>query len=117
MNRLPIISYPARSLSFPVSVADLILVQTRVRETITELVRRIRPDVVGLSVMTFQRKTALKIIALVRQLAPCAKIVVGGYDATLAVEAYTSPENGADFDRAERSSNGRNLPRHHRFQA
>ena len=41
-----------------VAVADLILVQDRVRETVERLVREHDPDVVGLSVMTFQRKTA-----------------------------------------------------------
>ena len=44
-----------------VSIADLILVQSRVKETIQALVRDLRPDVVGMSVMTFQRATALKI--------------------------------------------------------
>src|SRR5690348_1722274 len=34
-----------------VAVADLILVQDRVRETIDGLVRKLQPDVVGLSVM------------------------------------------------------------------
>src|SRR5262245_47306225 len=80
-----------------VAVADLILVPKRVRETVTELVRRIDPDVVGLSVMTFQRKTALKIAALVRSLKPQAHIVVGGYDASLAVDAYTHEDSGVDF--------------------
>ena len=42
-----------------VSVADLILVQTSVRETVARLVRELDPEVVGLSVMTFQRHTAL----------------------------------------------------------
>jgi anaerobic magnesium-protoporphyrin IX monomethyl ester cyclase len=41
-----------------VAVADLILVQRRVRETVTRLVRELEPDLVGLSIMTFQRKTA-----------------------------------------------------------
>src|SRR5262245_8366482 len=49
-----------------VAVADLILVQRRVRETVQALVRDIEPDVVGLSVMTFQRHTAKKLIALIR---------------------------------------------------
>src|SRR5262249_7568042 len=40
-----------------VAVADLILVQRRVRETIERLVREVEPDLVGLSVMTFQRHT------------------------------------------------------------
>ena len=44
-----------------VAVADLILVQARVRETVERLVRDLAPDVVGLSVMTFQRRTALRL--------------------------------------------------------
>jgi len=80
-----------------VAVADLILVPKRVRETVMDLVRTTNPDVVGLSVMTFQRKTALKIVALVRSLKPDVHIVVGGYDASLAVDAYTHPDSGVDF--------------------
>jgi radical SAM superfamily enzyme YgiQ (UPF0313 family) len=71
-----------------VAVADLILVQKRVRQTVERLVREMSPDIVGLSVMTFQRDTAKKIISLVRQLQPSARIVVGGYDPSLAPEAY-----------------------------
>lgn len=70
------------------AVADLILVQRRVRETVTRLVRDLDPEVVGLSIMTFQRRTAAGIIDLVRSLKPGAKIVVGGYDPSLAPEAY-----------------------------
>ncbi len=75
-----------------VAVADLILVQRRVRQTVEQLVRSLQPDVVGLSVMTFQRQTAKKIIGLVRTLRPAARIVVGGYDPSLAPEAYTDNE-------------------------
>ena len=71
-----------------VAVADLILVQQRVRETVTRLVRELNPEVVGLSIMTFQRRTAGRIIDLVRALKPDVKIVVGGYDPSLAPEAY-----------------------------
>jgi radical SAM superfamily enzyme YgiQ (UPF0313 family) len=81
-----------------VAVADLILVQGRVQATIEQLVRQHTPDVVGLSVMTFQRRTALKVIDLIRRLSPTAHIVVGGYDPSLAPEAYgTPPELAADF--------------------
>jgi anaerobic magnesium-protoporphyrin IX monomethyl ester cyclase len=72
-----------------VAVADLIVVQRRVRETVERLVREFNPDVVGLSVMTFQRETAKKIIKLVRSLTTKARIVVGGYDPSLAPHAYT----------------------------
>ena len=74
-----------------VAVADLILVQDRVRETVERLVREINPDVLGLSVMTFQRRTAGRVIQLARALKPGLKVAVGGYDPTLATEAYTDP--------------------------
>src|SRR5213075_1775240 len=67
-----------------VVIADLILAQSQVRETVTRLVQETKPDVVGLSVMTFQRETAKKIMALVRSLRPKAQIVIGGYDPSLA---------------------------------
>jgi radical SAM superfamily enzyme YgiQ (UPF0313 family) len=76
-----------------VSIADLILVQSRVRSTVERLVADLQPDVVGLSVMTFQRATALKIARLVRTLRPSARIVAGGYDPSLAPDAYeVSPD-------------------------
>ena len=80
-----------------VAVADLILAQRRVRETVTRLVAELAPDVVGLSVMTFQRRTALRVIELVRGLRPGVRVVVGGYDPSLAPEAYTDPAAGVDF--------------------
>ena len=78
-----------------VAVADLILVQRKVRETVTKLVRELNPEVVGLSIMTFQRRTASRIIELVRALRPGVKVVVGGYDPSLAPEAYE--DMGVDF--------------------
>src|SRR5262249_47282944 len=71
-----------------VAVADLILVQDRVRATVERLLAEIQPEVVGLSVMTFQRRTAVRIMDLVRRLRPDARIVVGGSSPGLAPEAY-----------------------------
>jgi radical SAM superfamily enzyme YgiQ (UPF0313 family) len=71
-----------------VAVADLILVQSSVRSTVERLVRDLQPDVVGLSVMTFQRTTALSLARLIKSLRPAARIVAGGYDPSLAPEAY-----------------------------
>ena len=81
-----------------VAVADLILVRDRVRPTLERLIGDLQPDIVGLSIMTFQRGTARKIIELVRMLRPDARVVVGGYDPSLAPEAYTlTSACGADF--------------------
>jgi radical SAM superfamily enzyme YgiQ (UPF0313 family) len=71
-----------------VAIADLILVQSTVRSTVERLVRERKPDVVGLSVMTFQRATAFKIARLVKALRPATRVVAGGYDPSLAPEAY-----------------------------
>src|SRR5262245_30165 len=72
-----------------VAIADLILVQSSVRATVERLIRDIEPDVVALSVMTFQRTTALKIARLAKTLRPSARVAVGGYDPSLAADAYT----------------------------
>ena len=71
-----------------VAVADLILRQDRIRETVTELVKEHQPDVVGMSIMTFQRRSAERLMHLVRELKPGVKIVVGGYDPSLDTAAY-----------------------------
>jgi len=80
------------------AVADLILAQENVRGTVVSLIQELKPDLVGLSVMTFQRKTAKRIIDLVRSLKPDTRIVVGGYDPSLDPDAYTDLSHGlVDF--------------------
>ena len=80
-----------------VAAADLILRQDRVRETVEQLLREHCPGVVGLSVMTFQRKTAFRIIELIRSILPQVRIVCGGYDPSLAPDAYMHNGAGVDF--------------------
>lgn len=80
-----------------VAVADLILVEGRVRETVERLVQEMDPNLVGLSVMSFQRKTAQSIMELVRSLKPEARIAVGGYDPSLAPEAYMEMGSTVDY--------------------
>src|ERR1700689_2674817 len=59
-----------------VAVADLILRHRQVAETVNRLFRELNPELVGLSVMTFQRRTAQRIIDLAHRLKPEVKIVV-----------------------------------------
>jgi len=79
-----------------VAVADLVLAQASVRQTVKSLIDRLKPDLVGLSVMTFQRVTARRLIAFIRSLKADVRIVVGGYDPSLAPEAWTDPALGVD---------------------
>ena len=78
------------------AVADLVLAQSAVRPTVEQLLRDHQPDIVGLSVMTFQRSTARRIISLIRARRPEAFIVVGGYDPSLAPDAWTHPSITVD---------------------
>lgn len=80
-----------------VATADLVLAQSSVRRTVERLVAEFEPDLVGLSVMTFQRVTARRIISLIRSLRPAVRIAVGGYDPSLAPAAWMDPELGVDF--------------------
>jgi radical SAM superfamily enzyme YgiQ (UPF0313 family) len=79
-----------------VAIADLILARDDVPGTVRRLLARHRPDVVGLSVMTFQRLTARRVVALVRAECPSARIVVGGYDPSLAPEVWEVAGSGVD---------------------
>src|SRR5262249_29400314 len=81
-----------------VAVADLILAQSSVKGTVERLVQELQPDLVGLSVMTFQRRPAKKIIDFSRSFKPGVRIAVGGYDPSLDSEAYTDNSHGVvDF--------------------
>src|SRR4051812_1452506 len=80
-----------------VAIADLILAQQSVLPTVERLMRDHDPDVVGLSIMTFQRRTALRLIRAIRRIKPTVTIVAGGYDPSLAPEAYEAVSSGVDF--------------------
>ena len=47
--------------------------------------------------MTFQRRTALRLIRRIRAIKPSVIVVAGGYDPSLAAEAYEAPSSGVDF--------------------
>jgi anaerobic magnesium-protoporphyrin IX monomethyl ester cyclase len=79
-----------------VAIADLVLVQDDVAGTVIRLLEEHKPQVVGLSVMTFQRGTARRLIPLIRSHAPAALIVVGGYDPSLAPNVWESDAMGVD---------------------
>jgi radical SAM superfamily enzyme YgiQ (UPF0313 family) len=78
-------------------VADLILAQDQVLPTVERLMREHQPHVVGLSIMTFQRRTALRLVRWIRRIDPGVTVVAGGYDPSLAPEAYEDPATGVDY--------------------
>src|SRR5688572_13529539 len=79
-----------------VAIADLVLAQHDVAGTVARLIQDQQPDVVGLSVMTFQRGTAQRVIQLIRARRPGVRIVVGGYDPSLAPHVWEADATGVD---------------------
>jgi anaerobic magnesium-protoporphyrin IX monomethyl ester cyclase len=81
-----------------VRIADLVLRRKDVKRAIQEALDAVKPDLVGLSAMTFQYRTALKIASSLRREYPAMKIALGGYHATLMYEEIAESPDGACFD-------------------
>jgi radical SAM superfamily enzyme YgiQ (UPF0313 family) len=82
-----------------VYLIDLVRKRRNIRSYLTKQLTRIRPDLVGLSAMTWQFDTCLRLIRLIKSLLPEVRIAVGGYHATLmSEETAPSPDAQAiDF--------------------
>ncbi len=77
-----------------VHTVDLIRKRRNVKQYVTRTLKKLRPDLVGLSSMTWQYETCVKIIRLAKRVLPEAKIVIGGYHPTLMYEQIAqSPES------------------------
>ncbi len=76
-----------------VFLIDLIRKRRSIRKYLTRTLKRIQPELVGLSAMAWQFDTCMKVAKLVKALLPGVKIVIGGYHATLmSQEIAASPE-------------------------
>ena len=69
-----------------VYIVDLIRKRRHVRRYLTRVLLKIKPDLVGLSAMTWQYNTCVKLAKLIKTLLPGVKVAVGGYHATLMSE-------------------------------
>ena len=69
-----------------VYIIDLIRKRRQIRRYLTRALLKIQPDLVGLSAMTWQYATCVKLIKLIKTLLPRVKVAVGGYHATLMYE-------------------------------
>jgi len=66
-----------------IKVADLVLVKRQFEEYVREFLQRHQPNLVGLSCMSFQYPTAIKLAKLVKQYDKNILTVLGGYHPTL----------------------------------
>ncbi|HEY3307285.1 MAG TPA: radical SAM protein [Desulfuromonadaceae bacterium] len=94
---LGLCSIAANLSQHAVQIADLVLVHKKINLWLQGLLQQFDPQLIGISSMSFQYDSALKVMALCRNCAPGAKIVLGGYHATLACENLTE-ETKPPFD-------------------
>ena len=82
-----------------VTLIDLVRKRSNVARYLEKTVKKINPELIGLSAMTWQYPTCLALIGFLKRLLPQARIAVGGYHATLmSDEIALSAEAGAiDF--------------------
>ncbi len=73
-----------------VFLVDLIRKRGAIKRYLAKTVRRLQPDLIGLSAMAWQFDTCLRIAHLLKELRPEARIVIGGYHATLMAEEIAS---------------------------
>ncbi|MCG6880907.1 MAG: B12-binding domain-containing radical SAM protein [Deltaproteobacteria bacterium] len=73
-----------------VRIIDLVRKRRHLRRYITRILLKIRPDLVGLSSMTWQYATCVKLMKLIKTVLPRVKVVLGGYHATLMYEEIAS---------------------------
>lgn len=81
-----------------VYLIDLVRKRRQIRRYLTRTLTRIQPDLVGLSAMAWQYDTCSRLIRLIKRLLPEAKIVIGGYHATLMSEEIAASPEAAQID-------------------
>jgi radical SAM superfamily enzyme YgiQ (UPF0313 family) len=81
-----------------VGMADLVLVKKKFRKYVRYFIKTFKPDLVGLSCMTFQYQTAIKIAKMVKDIDYSIKIVLGGYHPTLTYREIIKSENSKYID-------------------
>lgn len=81
-----------------VEVLDLVLHKPKIRKPLEKVLNRFRPDIVGMSAMTFQFDTLLRVAKFIRNWNPSVKLAAGGYHATLMSREITTPEMSPPLD-------------------
>jgi radical SAM superfamily enzyme YgiQ (UPF0313 family) len=95
LPNLAVVSLAGNLGGHEVKVLDLVLHKPRIRRVLEETLNDFRPQVVGLSGMTFQFGTLLRVAGFIRAWDPAVRLVAGGYHATLMAQEVTG--NGREL--------------------
>lgn len=101
ITRLPnlaIISLAGNLPGHEVRVLDLVLFKPHFEAALRQALVSLRPQVVGLSAMTFQFDTLLRVARLIRAFDPAIKLVAGGYHVSLMARELTADAEELPLD-------------------
>ena len=83
MPNLGLASLAGQLPGHEVRVLDLVAYRPKIRKPLLDQLRSFRPELVGLSAMTFQFDTLLRVARFIREIDPAIRLAAGGYHATL----------------------------------
>jgi radical SAM superfamily enzyme YgiQ (UPF0313 family) len=95
---LGLASIAANCPDHEVYVGDLILKRKNVKKAVHNAIKKYSPDVIGLSAMTFQFPTAVKIARFIKEEHPSMPIVIGGYHASVLYKQIVTEDCSLYFD-------------------
>jgi len=81
-----------------IKILDLVLYKPRIRRVLEEVLDGFRPGLAGLSGMTFQFDTLLRIARFIKGRNPGIKLAAGGYHATLMAREITAGNDDLPLD-------------------
>jgi anaerobic magnesium-protoporphyrin IX monomethyl ester cyclase len=99
--KLPNLAIASIAGSLPdheVALMDMVMLKPKVKKPFMDFLAEFKPHLVGLSAMTFQFSSLLRVAKLVKEYDPSIKIVAGGYHATLMHEEIDRNELSRNLD-------------------
>jgi len=87
---LGLCSIAAHLTDHEVRIVDLVLVHKNIRAWLKKYLIEFCPELIGISSMSFQYASAREVMSICREFASGAKIVLGGYHASLAYTQLTA---------------------------
>jgi radical SAM superfamily enzyme YgiQ (UPF0313 family) len=81
-----------------VYLIDLVRKRRSIKKYLSKIMTKFKPDLVGLSAMTWQYDTCVRIAHLLKELRPEVRIVIGGYHATLMHEEIAASQEAKWID-------------------
>ncbi|HEY9072844.1 MAG TPA: radical SAM protein, partial [Desulfobaccales bacterium] len=98
LPNLAIISLAGNLPGHEVRVLDLVLSKPHFEAALRQALTSLRPQVVGLSAMTFQFDTLLRVARFIRAFDPTIKLVAGGYHVSLMARELTAAAEELPLD-------------------